>query len=93
MSPSARITADWQVDEVLRRFPATGPIFLQQGRMLEAGRGQVYPTYPQMTVGEYATRNGVEVETLLKALNAEVEARQFAADRPLPFIDSGPEAR
>jgi hypothetical protein len=44
-------------------------------------------------VAEYAARNGVEVEALLKALNAEVEARQFAADRPLPFIDSGPEAR
>ena len=90
---SARITADWQVDEVLRRFPATGPVFLQGGRMLEAGTGQVYPTYPPMTVAEYAARNGVEVEKLLKALNAEVEARQFAADRPLPFIDSGPEAR
>jgi hypothetical protein len=90
---SSRVTADWQVDEVLRRFPATGPIFLQGGRMLEAGPGQVYPTYPAMTVAEYAARNGVEVEPLLKALNAEVEARQFAADRPLPFIDSGPEAR
>jgi hypothetical protein len=93
MSTSARITADWQIDEVLRRFPATGPIFLQHGRMLEAGPGQMYPTYPQMTVAEYAARNGVEVEHLLKAVNAEVEARQFAADRPLPFIDSGPEAR
>ena len=90
---SARITADWQVDEVLRRFPATGPVFLQHGRMLEAGTGQVYPTYPQMTVADYAARNGMAVETLLKALNAEVEAKQFAADRPLPFLDSGPEAR
>jgi hypothetical protein len=93
VTQSARITADWPVDEVLRRFPATGPIFLQQGRMLEAGPGQIYPTYPRMTVAEYAARNGVEVEKLLKALNAEVEARQFAADRPLPFIDAGPEAR
>ena len=93
MSTSARITADWPVDEVLRRFPATGPIFLQHGGMLEAGRGQVYPTYPAMTVAEYAARNGVETETLLKALNAEAESRLFAADRPLPFIDSGPEAR
>jgi hypothetical protein len=89
----ARITSDWPVDEVLRRFPATGPIFLQQGRMLEASNGQVYPTFPQMTVAEYAVRNGVEVGRLLKALNAEAEARQFAADRPLPFLDSGPEAR
>ena len=46
-----------------------------------------------MTVAEYAAKNGVAVDTLLKGLNAELEARQFAADRPLPFIDSGPEAR
>ena len=90
---STRITADWQVDEVLRRFPATGPIFLQHGHMLEAGTGQVYPTYPQMTVADYAARSGMTVERLLKALNAEVEAKQFAGDRPLPFLDAGPEAR
>ena len=90
---SARITADWQVDEVLRRFPATGPIFLQHARMMDAGTGQVYPTYPQMTVADYAARGGMTVETLLRVLNAEVEAKQFAAARPLPFLDSGPEAR
>lgn len=90
---NARIAADWQLDEVLQRFPATGPIFLQHGRMLEAGPGQVYPTYPRMTVADYAARNGIEVETLLKALNAEAEARQFAADRPRPFLDAGREAR
>ncbi len=72
---TTRITPDWQVDEVLRRYPATGPIFLQKGRMLEAGLGQIYPTYPAMTVAEYASRNGIAVETLLKALNAEAEAR------------------
>ena len=70
---STRITADWQVDEVLRRFPATGPIFLQHGRMLDAATGQMYPTYPQMTVADYAARSGMTVERLLKALNAEVE--------------------
>ncbi len=88
-----RITADWKVDEVLRQYPATGPIFLQRGRMLEAGRGQIYPSYPQMTVAEYAARNNVDAQELLKALNAEVEARQFAAFRPRPFVDTGPEAR
>ncbi len=88
-----RVTADWLVDEVLRRYPMTGPIFLQQGRMLEAGQGQIYPSYPQMTVAEYAARNRIDVQALLKALNAEVEAREFAAERPLPFIDTGPEAR
>jgi hypothetical protein len=88
-----RVTADWRVDEVLRQYPATGPIFLQWGRMLEAGRGQVYPSYPQMTIAEYATRNNVDAQALLKALNAEVEARQFAAERPLRFVDTGPEVR
>ena len=88
-----RISADWQVDDVLRRFPATGPIFLQRGHMLEAGTGQIYPTYPAMTVADYATRNGLAVEALLKELNAEVEARAFAVTRPLPFLDTGPEAR
>ena len=90
---SERITADWQIDETLRRFPATGPIFLQHGGMLDAGLGQVYPTYPQMTVAQYAARSGIEVDKLLRALNAEAEARQFAADRHSPFIDGGPEAR
>ena len=61
--------------------------------MMDAGTGQVYPTYPQMTVADYAARGRMIVETLLRALNAEVEAKQFAADRPLPFLDSGPEAR
>ena len=90
---SARITADWQVDEVLRRFPATGPIFLQHGPMQDAGTGQVYPTYPKMTVADYAARSGMTVESLLKALNAELEARQFAGDHPRSFLDAGPEAR
>ncbi len=88
-----RITGDWRVDEVLRQHPATGPIFLQWGRMLEAGRGQVYPSYPQMTVAEYAARNNADAQALLKALNAEAEARQFAAARARPFVDTGPEAR
>ena len=88
-----RITADWRVDDVLQRYPATGPIFLQRGHMLEAAKGQMYPTYPEMTIADYAARNGVPVETLLKAVNAEVEAGAFAPIRPLPFVDTGPEAR
>ena len=90
---SERITADWRVDEVLRRYPATGPIFLQWGRMLEAGTGQIYPTYPEMTVAQYAERNKHDAQALLNALNAEAESRAFAKERPLPFVDTGPEAR
>ena len=81
-----------RVDEVLQRFPATGPIFLQRGRMLEAGTGQMYPSYPAMTVADYAKKNGVAVETLLKAINAEVESGAFASPRLSPH-DAGPEAR
>jgi hypothetical protein len=72
----ARITADWPVNDVLSRFPATGPIFLQQGSMMRAVTGQIYPDYPPLTVAEYAVLNGVEVGRLLKALNAEAEGQE-----------------
>ena len=88
-----RITADWRVDEVLRRYPATGPIFLQWGHMMEAAAGQVYPSYPEMTIAQYAARNRHDAQALLNALNAEAESREFAKERPLPFVDTGPEAR
>ncbi|HYB44588.1 MAG TPA: hypothetical protein VEL75_22630, partial [Candidatus Methylomirabilis sp.] len=85
---SERVTAEWQVDEVLRRYPATGPIFIQGGRMLEEASGQMYPTYPAMTVAQFADRNGLDVDRLLTALNAEAEARAFAPERRLPFVDT-----
>ena len=71
------ITADWPVNDVLSRFPATGPIFLQQGSMMRAVTGQIYPDYPPLTVAEYAALNRVEVGRLLKALNAEAEGQEL----------------
>ena len=72
----ARINADWPVNDVLSRFPATGPIFLQQGSMMRAVTGQTYPDYPPLTVAEYAALNEVEVGRLLTALNAEAEGQE-----------------
>lgn len=90
---SERITGDWRVEEVLRRYPRTGPIFLQGGRMLDAATGQMYPTYPDLTVAQHAERSGRRAESLLRALNAEAEAMHFAGEQTLPFVDTGPEAR
>lgn len=64
------------MNDVLSQFPATGPIFLQQGSMMRAVTGKIYPDYPPLTVAEYAALNGVEVGGLLKALNAEAEAQE-----------------
>jgi hypothetical protein len=75
LTTDTRITAGWPVNDVLSRFPATGSIFLQQGSMMRAVTGQIYPDYPPLTVAEYAALNGVEVGRLLMALNAEAEGQ------------------
>lgn len=72
-----RIDATATVNEVLRRYPSTGDVFLQHGPLFEAEPGKLYLQYPEQTVGEYAERNNVDLETLLKRLNAEAEAGDF----------------
>jgi hypothetical protein len=66
------ITAESQVDETIKRYPSTGPIFLQRGRPYAAQRG------PGLTLGEYATLGGLAIAPLLELLNAAAEAEQFA---------------
>jgi hypothetical protein len=75
---SGPITAEWTVDETIRRFPTTGPIFLQGGRLYVAQRGQLYATYPPLTLAEYATHNALAIEQLLELLNAAAKAEEFA---------------
>ena len=66
------ITAESQVDETIKRYPSTGPIFLQHCHPYVAQRG------PGLTLGEYATLSGLAIEPLLELLNAAAEAEQFA---------------
>src|SRR5438067_11373326 len=66
------------VDETITRYPSTGPIFLQGGPLYVLRPGQLYATYPGLTLGQYAALNGLAFERLLESLNAAAEAEQFA---------------
>jgi hypothetical protein len=76
---NARITADWQIDEVLRRFPATGPIFLQHGRMLEAGPR---PDASLQDLHRYRASFGLKLPRLQALAHR-------GADNPVPFLGFG----
>ena len=76
---SKRITADSTVREVVSRYPTTGPIFLQHGRMFRARAGELYASYdPPLTIREYAAVNKIDIEPLLRLLNAAAEAEECA---------------
>ena len=75
---SGAITVESRVDETITRYPSTGPIFLQGGPLYVARPGQLYATYPGLTLGEYAALNSLAIERLLELLNAAAEAEHFA---------------
>src|SRR2546429_9239674 len=66
------------VNETITRYPSTGPIFLQGGPLYVARPGQLYATYPGLTLGEYAALNSLAIERLLESLKEAAEAEQFA---------------
>ena len=68
-----RIAPDSVVTEVLERNPQTGPILIQRGRMFRAPTGHLYVEYPRLTVEQYAALNGLDLQQLLRALNAAAE--------------------
>jgi len=68
-----RIDATVKVNDVLRRHPHSGEVFIQHGPLSVAERGNFYLQYPDQTVGELARRNGVDLEALLDQLNAVAE--------------------
>src|SRR5712692_2912979 len=72
------VTADAFVSEVLRRFPVASRILLQHGGMFLARKGDLYASYPPLTVAEYASRSGIDLEALLGLLNAAAETDEFA---------------
>lgn len=78
MEPQS-IAATRQVNDVLRQHPRTGEVFIQHGRLSVAERGNFYLQYPHETVGEFAQRNGVDLEALLHQLNAVAEAMDLEA--------------
>jgi|SRR5215471_3724651 len=80
---TGRIDAATKVNDVLRRHPSTGEVFIQQGPLSVAERGNFYLRYPDQTVGEFARRNGVDLEALLDQLNAVAETAAVEA-KPRP---------
>jgi hypothetical protein len=63
------------VNEVLGRYPRTGPLFGVEP-------GKPYRQYPEQTIGEHAERNNLDLETLLQRLNTEAEAVGLAREFP-----------
>jgi hypothetical protein len=80
----ARVHAGSKVNEVLRHYPRTGSVFLQAGPLFVDQPGSLYAQYPEQTIAEYADRNGIDVDSLLRSLNAEAEASLWEASRPMP---------
>jgi hypothetical protein len=76
---SGPLTPGSQVDETLKRYPSTGPVFLQ------CDRRDVTQQRPEQTLGEYATLHGVAIERLLELLNVAAEAEQFVQRTAGPF--------
>ena len=72
-----RIDASTKVNAVLRRQPLTGEVFIQHGPLSVAESGTFYLRYPDETVGEYARRNGADLEALVHQLNAMAEATEL----------------
>ncbi len=83
---SGRITAEWRINDVLSRYPGTAPIFSQGRRMFVEAPRELYPRFPGLTLAEYAQQNGLDLEGVLRHLNAEAEseeaARRLSAARP-----------
>ena len=76
---TSRIDATTKVNDALRRHPRTGEVFIQHGPLSIAEPGNFYLHYPDQTVGEFARRNGVDLEALLDQLNALAEAPDLEA--------------
>ena len=76
--PPRWITVDSRVNDTLARYPSTAPVFLQFGRLYVDRPGELYPSFPGLTVGEFARNNRVDLEPLLVELNAAAESEEAA---------------
>jgi len=87
-----RIDASTKVNDVLRRHPLTGEVFIQHGPLSVAEPGKFYLRCPDETVGEYARRNGADLVALVHQLNAMAEATELEAAglRPRPSARGRP---
>lgn len=87
---AARVTPTAAVRDVIRRWPRTGDILLQQGRLFRQRPGDPYASYsPELTVAEFATLNGLALDRLVRLLEAAAEADAFERERAAAGGDAG----
>ena len=80
-----RIGAGQTVRDVLMRYPSTGPIFLQHGAMFTVKPGELYLRYEELTLEKYAALNRIDLDALLKLLNAAAEGEDRPPARENPY--------
>jgi len=79
------VSAGQTVRDVLTRYPATGPIFLQHGPMFTVKPGELYLRYEELTLEKYAALNRIDLDALLKLLNAAAEGEDRPPARENPY--------
>jgi hypothetical protein len=73
-----RITGESRLHDVLQRYPSTGPVFIQSGRLYVNRRGELYARFPDLTIDEFARANGIDLPALLRQLDALASAEEAA---------------
>jgi hypothetical protein len=68
------LTGESSLHDVIARYPSTGDIFIQHGRIFRVKPGNPYATYdPSLSIAEYASQNGLALAPLLAQLRAAAE--------------------
>ncbi len=77
------LKGDMTIADVIARYPSTGLVFLQRGRLFRTRPNNLYAIYdPPLTIEEYAALNGLAAGPLLERLRAVAEIDQFARRIP-----------
>jgi len=74
----SRITAETKVNDVLARYPATAPVFTQGRRLYVDQLHDLYARFPGLTVGDFASQNGLDLAAVLLQVNALAESEDAA---------------
>ncbi|HET8575696.1 MAG TPA: hypothetical protein VFO18_01260 [Methylomirabilota bacterium] len=73
-----RITTESRISDILQRYPSTGPVFIQSGRLYVNRPGELYARFPELSVEEFARQNGIDLSSLLRELDALAGSEEAA---------------
>jgi hypothetical protein len=71
-----QIAADTKLNEILERYSSVGPILVQAGRGWVNKQGDLYAQFPDLTVAQYAELNALEIDRVLRLLQAAAESEE-----------------